>query len=488
MSLKASLNAARSSLIAIGTETGLVSRNVAGVGQPNASRKIAGLGTLEGGGVVVMSITRAADQALFDRSLTATSAAAGGAASAAYAARLFDTVGDPDGERSPAAAIGRMTQALQTYATGPQDPVRAAAFVAAAGEAAGVVRAAAEDVAGVRRDADRDMADAVSRINTLLARFEAANTAIVRGQGTAADLTDELDNRDRLLTELSAEIGVRTVTRANSDVAIYTDSGVTLFDAVPRAVAMANVALPPTGVGAVVYADGVAITGQSAPMAVKSGRLAGLAEIRDGLSLTYAAQLDEVARGLIEAFAETDRSTPATLPARAGLFTDAGSATVPVTATQSPGLAARLTINAAADPRQGGNPLVVRDGGMNGAAYIWNTLGSPGYAGRIENLIDELGASRDFDPAAGAASRGTIAAFAASSAGWLAEARRSARSDADVAEAFAARATDALSRATGVDLDAEMAKMLNLERSYEASAQLIRAVDQMYQTLLSVVR
>ena len=143
MSLKTSLNAARSSLVAIGTETGLVARNVAGVGQPNAARKIAGLGTLEGGGVVVMSITRAADQALFDRSLVAASAAAGEAAAAAYASRLFDTVGDPDSERSPAAAVGQMTQALRTYATGPQDPVRAAAFVAAADEAAAVIRGAA---------------------------------------------------------------------------------------------------------------------------------------------------------------------------------------------------------------------------------------------------------------------------------------------------------------------------------------------------------
>jgi flagellar hook-associated protein 1 FlgK len=125
---------------------------------------------------------------------------------------------------------------------------------------------------------------------------------------------------------------------------------------------------------------------------------------------------------------------------------------------------------------------------MNGAAYLWNTSGAPGYAGRVENLIDELGAGRDFDPGAGVVSRGTVASFAASSAGWLAEARRAARSDFDVATAFSARASDALSRATGVDLDAEMAKMLNLERSYEASAQLIRAVDQMYQTLLSVVR
>jgi flagellar hook-associated protein 1 FlgK len=489
MTLKSSLNAARSSLIALGTQAALVARNVAGVGEPNSSRKLANLGTLDGGGVVVMSISRVADQALFSRSLEANAASSGSAATAMYASRLFETVGDPDSESSPAAAVGRLTEALRTYATGPQDPLRASAFVATADDTASVIRSAAEEVAGVRRDADREMLDTVTRIGTLLSRFEEANNAVIRGQGSPSDLTDQLDNRDRILNELSAEIGIRTVTRANNDVAIYTDSGVTLFDVIPRTVTMARDPLPPTSPGATVYADGVAITGSGAPMAVRTGRLAGLAEVRDNLALTYQAQLDEVARGLIETFAETDRSATPTLPAEAGLFTDAGALTLPPTGTQVPGLALRLTLNAAADPRQGGTPQLVRDGGMNGnPAYRWNTANLPAYGGRIQNLIDQLNAQRDFDPGAQALARGTVAAFASSSAGWLGEARRTATGNAEVAEAFSARATDALSRATGVDLDTEMSNMLNLERSYEASAQLIRTIDQMYQALLNAVR
>ena len=43
-------------------------------------------------------------------------------------------------------------------------------------------------------------------------------------------MTDDLDQRDQILASISEEIGIRTVTRANNDMAIYTDSGVTLFD------------------------------------------------------------------------------------------------------------------------------------------------------------------------------------------------------------------------------------------------------------------
>ncbi len=34
---------------------------------------------------------------------------------------------------------------------------------------------------------------------------------------------------------LSEELGIRSVTRSNNDIALYTDSGVTLFESVPRA-------------------------------------------------------------------------------------------------------------------------------------------------------------------------------------------------------------------------------------------------------------
>jgi flagellar hook-associated protein 1 FlgK len=50
------------------------------------------------------------------------------------------------------------------------------------------------------------------------------------------------------------------------------------------------------------------------------------------------------------------------------------------------------------------------------------------------------------------------------------------------------RTSEALSNETGVNIDEEMALLLDLEHSYEASARLIRAVDEMLSALLSAVQ
>ncbi len=58
-----------------------------------------------------------------------------------------------------------------------------------------------------------------------------------------------------------------------------------------------------------VTVDGVPITGASSPMAIQSGALAGLADLRDTVAPEYQAQLDQIAGGLVNAFAESDQST-----------------------------------------------------------------------------------------------------------------------------------------------------------------------------------
>ena len=41
-------------------------------------------------------------------------------------------------------------------------------------------------------------------------------------------------------------------------------------------------------------------------MLAKSGKLVGLATVRDATAVSYQSQLDEIARGVISAFAEKD--------------------------------------------------------------------------------------------------------------------------------------------------------------------------------------
>ena len=59
------------------------------------------------------------------------------------------------------------------------------------------------------------------------------------------------------------------------------------------------------------------MTGANAIMPIQSGALSGLANLRDTVAPQYQSQLDSIAGGLVNAFAETS-TTAASLP---GLFT-----------------------------------------------------------------------------------------------------------------------------------------------------------------------
>ncbi|MEI9899762.1 MAG: flagellar hook-associated protein FlgK [Hyphomicrobium sp.] len=321
-----------------------------------------------------------------------------------------------------------------------------------------------------------------------MSRFESVNTEIIKGTRSGADVTDYLDQRDQILKQVSEQIGIKTISRANNDMAIYTDSGVTLFDVTARSISFQPTSSYTAGTtGNAVYADGVPITGSSATMSVGSGRINGLVKVRDDLTVTYQGQLDEVARGLITAFAESDQSATPTLPDVPGLFTWGGAPPIPPGGTITPGLAGSININALVDPDQGGNATLLRDGGIGGAAYKYNSTGVAGYNARLDQLVDKLNGAQAFDPASKLSSSTNLKSFASASAAWLEQSRSTASDDADYREALLVRSSDALTKVTGVNLDEEMTLMLELERTYQASSKLISTIDQMLQTLMASV-
>src|SRR5512138_1283936 len=130
MSLTAALGSARSSLMASGIQSSVISRNIAGASELGYSRKIAVLDTFPNNGVYVAAIQRAASAGLFTNVLTATSASAKQSA-------LYDglqkiaaaTVDDPELDQSPTAQLNKLKQALQQYANAPDNMTLARAAV-----------------------------------------------------------------------------------------------------------------------------------------------------------------------------------------------------------------------------------------------------------------------------------------------------------------------------------------------------------------------
>lgn len=485
MSLSVALNTARSSIQSTSAQIAASGRNVAGADDPTYSRKIAIKTTTADGGARIVSMTRATDVALFTRMVGATSQTTGQEALLAGLERLSETVGDPKDGGSPAAKLGVLTSALNDYANTPDDPLFGQSVVSAASDLVRTINGAADTVLTVRNEADADIASSVSNLNDLLVRFEDLNKQVVAGTGTNRDVTELLDKRDAVLASISEEIGISVVSRPDNDLAIYTDSGVTLFETRARAVTFTPTTSLVAGVtGNAVSIDGVPVTGPASSMPLQSGRIVGLTQLRDDVSVTYQLQLDEVARGLVTAFAESDQ-TAGGAPDLPGLFTYQGAVGVPAGST--PGLASSLKVNAAADPGQGGSASAIRDG-INGGAYSYNSTGAASFSDRLFALADGMTADQSFDPASGLSPSIGLNEFASGSVSWLEGQRSSATQQADYHTALLSRASEALSNATGVNLDDEYAIQLQLEQSYGASSRLISVIDDLFQTLLSVVR
>ena len=226
------------------------------------------------------------------------------------------------------------------------------------------------------------------------------------------------------------------------------------------------------------------VTGANAAMPLQSGKIVGLTQLRDTIAPTYQAQLDEMARGLVDAFSETDQSGGGG-PALAGLFTWSGGPAVPSSGVN--GIAGSLSVNAAVDPSRGGSTARLRDGGVNGASYAYNTTGAVSYSTRLQDLVDGMGATRSFAVGAGLGGSASLTAFSTASVSWLSAARSTASTAVDYQNTLLSRASEALSNATGVNMDDEYALQLQLEQSYQASSKLVGVVNQMYDALLQVV-
>lgn len=485
MPLSAALNIAQNALLSTARQTSVVSRNVSDAGDADYARRRAMLGSLVSG-ANNFSVQRSVDSRLFGLNLDAGSSNAAQSAIASRIDSLKVLIAGPNGETGMTAQLQDLQDALQTASADPPNHLLLSLVVSEAKNVAKALNGASRAIQAFREDADAAIATDVVRLNSLLDQFGQANTEIVTAQRAGRDANDTLDRRDAMLKQI-AEISPVTIRmRANNDMVLTTSGGAILFETVPRSVAFQPTNPLSAGAsGGDIRIDGVPLTQGEGAQTSARGSLSALLQLRDAAAPLLQSQLDEVARGLIMNFAETDQ-TGAGLPDLAGLFrSSALGSTVPPAGALETGLAASIEINPAFDVESGGDPALLRDGGANGVAYVANAAAAAGYSDRLIGLTEDFGAPLGFDAAAGLSTSVSLSAFAAEAEGWLEGYRSDATSAAAEKNALQARLAESLSNATGVNVDEEMTLLLQLEHSYEASARLIEVVDGMLATLLN---
>lgn len=477
MSLTSALSIAQSALLTTSKQTSIVSRNVADASNTDYARRTAVV-TSTAPGARSVEIQRATNDLLFRQNLGALSAWSGQSALYNGMDQLELAVNGVDNASSPSTAIANLQQALQLYATTPSNQNLGASVIDAAKDVVRSLNEGTQAIQDFRTQTDGQIATAVDDLNKLLSQFQDANKAVISGTRSGTDVSDALDQRDAILKKIAEYVPISTFTRGDNDMVITTTDGTTLFETVPRSVTFTPSPGYTAGTpGSTIYIDNVPLSAGSGGNTSAVGKLAGLITLRDGVAATMQSQLDETARGLITAFAETSSSSPDA----AGLFTWSGAPAVPAAGTLVDGLAGSIRVNAAM------TPALLRDGGANGAAYVQNSGGGSSYADLLIAYGDRLDQPMAFDAAAGITATSSVADYAANAIGWFEGVRQQASTTADAKEALATRTAEALSNDTGVNVDQEMSLLLDLEHTYQASARMMKTVDDMLDALMNAV-
>lgn len=487
MSLASALSTAQSIFTNSGTQSGVVSKNIANAQNPDYVRRSAVVVT-GGNGAVIDDIVRAQNSPLLRQTIESTSVANGQATLLAGLTEIKNLMGGNNNEISPAKLITAFRNNLDAFTSKANDTGLGGAVISTAQDLANGLNTAADKLQKIRKDADDQIKQDVDTLNALLSKFEAVNNQVKNATASGADANDALDERDGLLKKIAEIVGVTSYVRGDNDMVLYTSDGVTLFEAVPRKVTFqATAAFDASTVGNGVYIDGVALKPGVSGNTTAKGSLQALMQVRDTVAPIFQSQLDEIARALITTFAETG-PTGALVP-QTGLFTYKDAAgvqqtAIPAAGTIVPGIASRIFVNPVVVP-PAGTPDKLRDGGINGAAYVVNTGGSS-YRDLLDKYNESLEGPMTFDNNTEIADAPDLLSFAADSMGWLEQLRSTATSSDETKTALLTRTLEAYSSSTGVSLDEELSLLLDIEQSYKAGTKLMATVDEMMQALLDI--
>ena len=484
MSLASSLNTANSIFRNTSQQTSVISTNIANTGNENYVRRDAVV-TQTVYGFSTVQNERSQQMALLRQMASSTGQQSAQSTLLDGLTTLSNALGGNDKELSPSNYLANLQSSLQAFAAAPGEYALASTVVTDAIDVVNSLNNTTKSTQELREDIDAQMFQQVESLNKLLAEFKIVNDTVVRQTATGGNADDYLDRRDTLLKEISKIVGVSVNMRDNSDMVLYTYDGTTLFETEPREVSFVRTfTYDSTVSGNAIYIDGTAVRAGVGGNTDGQGSLASLVQIRDVIAPTFQTQLDEIARGLIEAFQEVDTGGGGELP---GLFTWP-TGTVPLTGTVEPGLAALIQVNPAVRSDAGGDPMLIRDGGINGAAYVLNVDGSSGFTDLINSYVDELAANRSFSADADLKTDASVLSFASNSIGWLEELRSNASTAFENKQALYERTFQTYSSKTAVSLDEELSMLLDVEQSDKAAAKLVSTVDEMLKAVMDMVR
>lgn len=485
MSISSTISNALSGLNVASRSADVVSSNIAnslsegyGVRRLDIAARTVGS---EGSGARVAGVNRHENVVLIADRRNAEAELGGQTSRSEYLSRIESLIGTPDQTGSLSARVANFEATLVTAANNPHNETNLSSVVDAASGVARHINTIADGIQTERLNADRKIGQSVDVLNSTLKNLEELNVRIRHVESSGRDVSALMDQQSVLLNDLAPLISMQTRRDNNGALQIYSDGGQALLDRKAavfefRSVGVMSATMSPSnGALSELTLNGKPLDMSGNRAAFASGELSSLFALRDEWGVAAQADIDAVARDLASRF-DGNGLDPTLVPGDAGVFTDGGTA---VDGANETGLAARITVNALVDPAAGGEVWRIRDG-----------LGAiaPGPIGNGSFLHRQISAMS----ALSSPLSGSFSSAERSFAGLVNDHLSGAGAARQWAEREQVHTNARLNLfqqeelSHGVDTDAELQRLLQVEQMFAANARVMNVAQEMIDELMRI--
>jgi flagellar hook-associated protein 1 FlgK len=488
MGLDLSLRTAMSGLRTVQQGLDTVSSNIANADTPGYTRKIltqSSVVTSKGQGVGVQAgnIEREVDTALQRETLTQESRVSNLEVKDQYLGQIEMLHGDPEQETSLGNVVNQMRDGFAKLMDTPNSIPLQNDVVSLADNLARTLNRLSDGINTVRTNVQGEIEGSIDDINRQFQTIDDLNRKISTSAALGQTEPDLEDKRDEAVRLVAQQIDINVMKRSDGTISILDHYGQPLLEDSYKPLSMASSVIDPQfaypkDIAPIRLGDpssGTDITNQ-----LRGGKLGALIELRDKTLPQFQAQLDEFSTTLAETFSIANLT----------LFTDGTglepTKTLPISTPN--GFARQIQVSKTIQ----NNPALLRDGDIAtpGTGMADSTL--------LRSIVDGVLGGKQTFQAGGLGPNSSLstalptdtdfASYATEMVSYQVNQRSNATSQLESATSLRDQLKTKLSDQSGVNLDTEVSLLIQLQRSYSSSAQVVSTNRQMFNDLISIVR
>ena len=477
--LSAALSVALSGLQTSTSLIATASNNVSNAQTAGFTEKTANVTSVSygtgGGGSAIASYTRATNAALTDNYNLSTTQSSYYGTQNSYMTQVQTILASTSTNPTLSKDIANFSSAWSQYSSDPTSSIQQQAVVSAGNTLAKDINAATIQIGSLDSQIVGDTQTTVTSLNSALKQVASLNQQIQQAQTAGQQTGGLLDQRDTLVNSISSYVGTSIQSRANGQIALYTTGGQLLVDS-SQAVTFSY--------------DGTNIkdqTGVTVTGSMTGGTLQAQLDFRDSSATALANTTAGV--GVIG-------KLRAQLSTLAGSFINSGAATNSVFANA---YSSAVTASTATGASQNGTTVDSNfftasnnaDGSVDTTTFVVNPNLVTGTSGvpqtNVQAVASSFNATATYTTSGLTATNVTYAQLGSAILSNFQQAANAISSISTSSSGTQSYYKTALSNATGVNIDTELANLVAYQNSYAAAAHVITTINQMLSTLMTTV-